>query len=394
VLSARGRRLVGWDEILESGLPAGAVVMSWRGAAGAVAAARHGDDVVMAPDPSVYLDHLQGDGREQPPGRVKLLSLADVYGFDPVPATLDANQARRVLGAQANLWSEYLTTTGRVEFAAFPRAAALAERLWSPAPRAEWNDFLARLPAQFERYRALGVHFSDSAFAPRVRVEQAGSRYRVTLSRQAAFGTIHYTLDGSEPRADSPAYAAALDLPAGTMLRAATFAAGRRLSADRSHRIDVTAARRRYSDALKPCSDSLLLRLEGAAGNGQPAPLYNVDLMNPCWIYRNVDFDATATIDVRVGALPYFFELWHDAAKVVTHAPGGDADELQLHLDTCDGPLLAAMPVAANGVQTLGVPVAGSASARHGAHDVCAYFAARSREPLRLIDWIEPLPRD
>ncbi len=158
-LHLHGRRLIGWDEILESGLPPGAIVTSWRGAEGAIAAARSGDDVIMSPDPIMYFDHLQGSSRDEPPGRVKVVSLSDVYAFEPVPRELDVDQARHVLGAQANLWGEYLTTPERVEYAAFPRAAALAERLWSPPERTAWNDFIARLPVQFDRYRALGIQY-------------------------------------------------------------------------------------------------------------------------------------------------------------------------------------------------------------------------------------------
>jgi hexosaminidase len=390
-LRAHGRKLIGWDEILEGGLPPGAVVMSWRGAEGAVAAATQGDDVVMAPDPSVYLDHLQGNGRDEPPGRVKVLSLADMYAFEPVPKELDAGQARHILGAQANLWSEYLTTGTRVEFAAFPRAAALAEKLWSPPARTNWNDFLARLPAQFERYRAYGTQFSDSAFAPQASVSAlADGRFRVNLAKQLEYGSIHYTLDGSAPTPRSPVYREPLAVKADATLGSATFAGDRQLATPRSERIDAARALRRYSNELRTCGDSLLLRLEGAPVGTAPAPLYNVDLMNPCWIYPQVDFDATARIDVQTGALPYFFELWHDTDKVVMHAPGGPADELQLHLDGCDGPLIAGVPLSAdrNALRTVNVPVAGA-----GRHDVCAYFASRAHDPLRLIEWIEPVTR-
>jgi len=390
MLRKRGRRLVGWDEILEGGLPPGAVVMSWRGAA-----AVQGDDVVMAPDPGVYLDHLQGSGREQPPGRVKVLSLADLYAFEPVPRELDANQARHVLGAQANLWSEYLTTDERVELAAFPRAAALAERLWSPSDRTRWDDFLARLPVQLARYRALGTAYSDSAFAPRAAIEPlAGGTFRVTFAAQVPFGTIRYTLDGSDPGPNSRAYRQPLEVASGTTVRSATFADGHRLTSVRSERIDDRASRRRYSDVLKTCNDSLLLRLEGAAVGASAAPSYNVDLINPCWIYPQVDFDLLGRIDVSVGALPYFFELWHDTDKVVSHAPAGAGDELQLRLDTCDGPLLAAVPLSAGEAppRTVEIPLGTRASA-HGIHDVCLFFAQRSRDPLRLIEWVEPVPR-
>ena len=122
---------------------------------------------------------------------------------------------------------------------------------------------------------------------------------------------------------------------------------------------------------------------------GGVTPKYNVDLMNACWIYRQVDFNGTRRIDVRIGALPYFFELWHDAPKVVTHAPQGNEDELQARLDTCDGRLLAVVPLseARNDVRTATVAAEGIS----GRHDVCFYFATRDKDPLRLIEWVEPV---
>ena len=396
-LRTHGRTLVGWDEILEGGLPPTAVVMSWRGTAGAIAAAQHGIDVVMAPDPTMYLDHLQSTSPDEPPGRVKVISLADVYAFEAVPHELDADQARHVLGGQANLWSEYLTTPQRVEHAAFPRAAALAEALWSPPEGRSWDDFVARLPSQFERYRALGVAFADTAFEPQVAASQtSGSKtggsgqFRVSLSKQIAFGTIRYTLDGSAPGPQSREYHEPLMLSAGATVRAATFSADRLLAAPRAQRIDASTVARRYSDTLKPCADSLLLRLEGGNDGGAAAPLYNVNLMNPCWIYTQADLAASASIDVRVGALPYFFQLWHDTDKVVTYAPTGGADELQLRLDGCAGTPVATVPLGDSRTpQTLSIPLEGQA----GVHDICLVFAASKRDPLWLIDWVEPKTR-
>jgi hexosaminidase len=164
-LGAHGRRLIGWDEILEGGVPPRATVMSWRGIKGAIDAAQSGHDVVMAPSPSMYFDHVQSSRHDEPPGRPDVVSLADVYAFDALPAGLDETQARHVLGAQANLWTEYMDTPQRVEHAAFPRAAALAEALWTPAPRRDWADFQRRLPAQFTRYRVFDIAAADSIFA-------------------------------------------------------------------------------------------------------------------------------------------------------------------------------------------------------------------------------------
>jgi hexosaminidase len=166
-LTAHGRRLIGWDEIVQAGLGPDATVMSWRGVEGAVSAARAGHDAVLAPDPVLYLDHRQGTFPDEPPGRGAVESLRDMYSFDPLPPAL-ASDPQRVLGLQASLWTEHVRTEERAAYMTWPRAAALAEIAWSPPGRRSWDDFLQRLPAQFQRYRALGMPFSDDVFtAPR-----------------------------------------------------------------------------------------------------------------------------------------------------------------------------------------------------------------------------------
>jgi hexosaminidase len=163
-LRAHGRRLVGWDEILEGGVPADATVMSWRGVQGAITAAAAGHDAVLSPDPTLYLDSRQGASPTEPPGRGTIETLAVIYHFDPLPGPLAADQ-RHVLGLQANLWTEHVRTEERAAYMTWPRAAALAEVGWSPAARLDWNDFLTRLPAEFARLRRLGVHYSEDVFA-------------------------------------------------------------------------------------------------------------------------------------------------------------------------------------------------------------------------------------
>jgi hexosaminidase len=163
-LRAHGRRLIGWDEILEGGVPADAAVMSWRGVQGAITAAAAGHDVVLSPDPLLYLDNRQGPSASEPPGRGTIETLADIYRFDPLPGPLAA-ALPHVLGIQANLWTEHVRTEERAAYMTWPRAAALAELGWSPAARLDYTDFVSRLPAEFARLRALGVNYSDDVFA-------------------------------------------------------------------------------------------------------------------------------------------------------------------------------------------------------------------------------------
>jgi hexosaminidase len=157
-LIERGRRPYGWDEILDGGLPPGAVVASWRGTAGAVAAARAGHDVVLCPTASAYLDYRQSDRPDEPVPVGTLLRLEDVYAFDPVPPEVAAVGAERVLGAQCNVWTEHLPSVRAVDYAAFPRLCAFAETVWSPAGR-DLGDFRTRLAAHQPRLDALGVEY-------------------------------------------------------------------------------------------------------------------------------------------------------------------------------------------------------------------------------------------
>jgi hexosaminidase len=165
-LVSKGRRLIGWDEILEGGLTPGAAVMSWRGITGGIAAAQAGHDVVMSPTTHCYLDYAQAKG----PGELESIGgyvpLPTVYGFEPVPAQLAPEKQRHILGAQGNLWAEFMWTGKDVEYFAFPRAAALAEVVWSPAKHRDFADFQKRLAQHQPRLDVLEVNYRRELAAP------------------------------------------------------------------------------------------------------------------------------------------------------------------------------------------------------------------------------------
>lgn len=165
-LTDQGRVLVGWDEILEGGLSPGAIVMSWRGEEGGVQAARQGHDVVMAPDRFTYFDYYQAEDRDaEPLAFSELLTLPMVYGYEPVPADLPSEYAHHVLGAQCQLWSEYMPSVGQLEYMAFPRLSALAEVTWSSRDSRDHGGFLERLRFHLTRLDALGVNYRPIARA-------------------------------------------------------------------------------------------------------------------------------------------------------------------------------------------------------------------------------------
>ncbi|WP_214324531.1 beta-N-acetylhexosaminidase [Nonomuraea sediminis] len=158
-LAGRGRRLVGWDEILEGGLAPGAVVASWRADLGAVAAARSGHDVINCANTSVYFDYRQSERDDEPVPFGVVLTLDDVYAFEPIPAELRGDPAAaHVLGAQCGIWTELIDSNRRIDYMAFPRLAAFAETVWS-GPERDLPDFRARLAAHLSRLDALGVEY-------------------------------------------------------------------------------------------------------------------------------------------------------------------------------------------------------------------------------------------
>lgn len=159
-LLRQGKRLIGWDEILEGGLAPQATVMSWRGIEGGIAAAKEGHDVVMSPTSNCYFDYSQAEtGPES--GIGSYLPLENVYAYEPIPSVLDSTERKHILGAQANLWTEYVPTVEHAEYMVLPRMSALAEVVWSNAGRRDYKDFLRRLELQYHRFDAMHVSYKD-----------------------------------------------------------------------------------------------------------------------------------------------------------------------------------------------------------------------------------------
>jgi len=158
-LTERGRRLIGWDEILQGGLAPGAAVMSWRGEEGGIAAAKAGHDVVMAPEPHMYLDHYQSKDPGEPAAIGGFTPIEMVYGYEPIPKGLTPDEAKHVLGAQAQLWTEYMPNGRHVEYMAWPRLCALAEVVWSPKEARDFKRFQGRLIPHLDRLKVLDVNF-------------------------------------------------------------------------------------------------------------------------------------------------------------------------------------------------------------------------------------------
>jgi hexosaminidase len=396
-LAKHGRTAVGWDEILQDGVPASAVIMSWHEPAGATKALQQGHDVVMASSPTLYLDHYQSDLHDEPPGRPDVESLKDVYDYDPLPNGATPAEAKHILGVQANLWAEYMPTFARVQHAVFPRIAALAEVAWSPASAHDWRSFLGRMPAELARYRALGIGYADSAFAPAFALSRtAGGAIEVALSNQTDLGAIRYTADGTTPDVASATYSKPLSFPenATATLRAATFAAdGFELAAPRTQIVDAAALLARNSDQLDACRNQLVLRLEDDRPLDGHRPVYKIDIENMCWQWKDAPLDGVKRIALTVGNLPWNFQLWTDDAKVVVRPKATPAGEFQVREDSCDGPLLATLPLADAAQTKLQTTLTADIPAIHGDHTLCVFATGDPRNGLWAIGKVQLLTR-
>ncbi len=386
-LAAYGRHLIGWDEILRPELATDAVVMSWHGTTGAHAAALAGHDAILAPWPIFYFDNRQSTLDEEPPGRTHVISLEDVYRFDPSDPALSPAQQQHILGVQGNLWTEHVATDARAAWMMMPRAAAIAELGWTGPARRNWSDFLTRLAASLPRERALGIEAADSVFAVDAHLAPTPTGAEVTLQNQGHFGEIHYTLDGQAPTASSALYAAPLSLALGTELQAATYVAGEPVSRIWSQRLDVHSFSRRSSRQLQLCTDAVGLLLEPGGRPTTPEHLVAVDIMNPCWWYRGVDLSQGVQLKAAVVPLPFNYELAHEDKKIRvgdTQTPYG---ELEVHIDSCERAPATRMPLAQPPVAAELAPVA--LAPQPGVHDLCLRMTRPARQPLWALDWME-----
>jgi len=206
-INSKGKKIIGWDEILEGGLAPNATVMSWRGMEGGTEAAKQHHDVIMTPGSHVYFDHYQSKDKSEPIAIGGFTPVSKVYSFEPVPASLSETEKQYIIGAQANLWSEYILTPEQVEYMVYPRATALSEVLWSPEGKRDYDDFLNRLKVHLKRLDVKHVNYAKHVFGIVSKVEnKADGQVSVSLDTKLDGGVIRYTLDGKEPTPRSPIY--------------------------------------------------------------------------------------------------------------------------------------------------------------------------------------------
>ena len=215
IINSKGKKMIGWDEILDGGLAPNAAVMSWRGMKGGIEAAKQGHEVVMSPTDFAYIDYMQGDGVIEPPVYATL-RLKKAYQFDPAPEGIDVSLVK---GGQANLWTEQVYNMRHAQYMTWPRGFAIAEALWSPKAKRDpiaigWNDFATRVEKHFERLDAAQVKYAPSMYDAIVEVSKKDTAtIIVKLSTEIEGLSIHYSFDNSFPDNFYPAYREPLTMP-------------------------------------------------------------------------------------------------------------------------------------------------------------------------------------
>ncbi|AWV99250.1 beta-N-acetylhexosaminidase [Arcticibacterium luteifluviistationis] len=229
IINSKGKKMIGWDEILEGGLAEGAAVMSWQGMKGGIEAAKLGHNVVMTPTTFAYLDYTQGDPSLEN-AIYASLSLKKAYSFEPVPDDVDA---KYILGGQGNLWTEVIPNLQYAFYMTYPRAFAISETLWSPKESKNYQSFLQRTESHFARFDAAKTNISHAVLDPIVTVKKDGDKLLVTLENDIANTEIFYTIDNTYPVQFGNKYEGTFEVPEGDLsLRTQTFRNGRAIGRD------------------------------------------------------------------------------------------------------------------------------------------------------------------
>ena len=224
ILKRNGKKLIGWDEILEGGIAPEATVMSWRGIKGGIEAAQMGHDVVMSPTTFAYLDYNQGERTVDPPIYASL-RLKKCYSFEPVPDGVDA---KYILGGQGNLWTEQVPTLRYAFYMTYPRAWALSEVYWSPKESKNWDNFIQRVEKQFDRSGVAETNYSKAIYDPIISMSRRNGKLLLTMESEAPNINIYYTIDDAMPDKYTTRYAEPVELPEGPItLRVITYRDGK-----------------------------------------------------------------------------------------------------------------------------------------------------------------------
>lgn len=239
-INKKGRKIIGWDEILEGGLAPNAAVMSWTGVNGGIEAAKSGHFAVMTPGSYCYFDHYQGDPQSEPNAFGGFTPLDKVYSYAPIPSELNPEQSKYILGVQANLWTEYIPDFKQVQYMIFPRIMALSEVAWGTADPKDYTNFENRVIHEFKTLDKMKVNYAKSIYNifGKVISENNGAAYQLSTSQDPA--GIKYTLDGTDPLPDSQTYQKPVPISKSFTIKSSYFENGRLKSAVSSQQFTVS----------------------------------------------------------------------------------------------------------------------------------------------------------
>jgi len=241
-LNSKGRQIIGWDEILEGGLAPNATVMSWRGVTGAVEAAKQQHHVIMTPTSHCYFDYYQSENEQEPLAIGGYLPLEKVYNFNPIPDELNDDETKFVLGAQGNVWTEYMQTSEQVEYMVFPRILAMSETVWSKKERKNYANFIKRLENFHERLDFLDINYANHLYEIQGELNSNNEGLSYHLKTLTEGKTIRFTLDNSEPLLSSKIYTNSILLKESVHVKAALFNSSNKLGETFSQYINLHKA--------------------------------------------------------------------------------------------------------------------------------------------------------
>ncbi|WP_298394378.1 family 20 glycosylhydrolase [Flavobacterium sp.] len=257
-VNSKGRKIMGWDEILEGGLAPNAAVMSWRGTKGGIEAAKQNHFVVMTPGSHCYFDHYQGEPKNEPLAIGGFTTVEKVYGFNPTPTSLSKNEAKYILGVQGNVWTEYMEDANKVEYMIFPRMLALSEVLWGTSNTEKYKEFQDRMIQHFQYFEENKINYSKAIFELTSKIGQSDIDKSILFSIKSSKNQegIRYTTDGSNPSLNSNRYENPIVITESQTVKAAYFENGQQKSATIEQSFSINKATGKKISLLNQPSES------------------------------------------------------------------------------------------------------------------------------------------
>ena len=241
-LNSKGRQIIGWDEILEGGLAPNATVMSWRGFDGAIEAAKQQHNVILTPGSHCYFDHYQSENKDEPLAIGGFLPLEKVYSLNPIPDALTQEETKYVLGAQGNVWTEYMPNSKKVEYMVFPRILALSEVVWSNPSQKNYENFVSRVEHFNRRLNALDINYANHLYEIEGELVSNGDKIAYQMETSSKGKVIRFTLDNSEPTINSDIYYNPVPITESVNIKARVFDSEEKLGNTFSQNINLHKA--------------------------------------------------------------------------------------------------------------------------------------------------------